>query len=146
VPNPGRLEDPKPKLADRFDRSAHWLLLAVIPLALIALVDLPTGWLLDDRRMDSALLVFTAASLWCAHSWRRFAGRVRAGGVALRPTRRKWVLEFASVAALLAMGATMGYLIGGWAPAVAFPATTIVLTAAVVAVAMWQRRQLIRGR
>jgi hypothetical protein len=147
VPNPGPIEHAK--LADLLDRSARQVVLAIIPIALIAVVDLSTGWLLDDRRMDIALLAITAMLIWSAYSFRRRAERLRSGDFGERPTRRKWLLELASLAALLAMCAGIGYLIGDWVPAIAFPAATIVLTAGAVAVGVRRgrrRRRLTAGR
>jgi hypothetical protein len=131
------------KFADRLERDARYLMLALIPIALIAIVDLSTGSLLDDRRIDIALLAGTAMAVWGAHSHRRMAERLRSGGFAERPTRRQWVLQLASVAVLLGLCAGMGYLIGGWVPAVLLPAATIILTAGSAAVGIRRRRRIV---
>jgi hypothetical protein len=141
VPDPGPIE--RSKFADRLDRSVRHLVLALIPIALIAVVDLSTGSLIDDRRIDIALLAATAMGLWGAYSLGRIAGRFRAGNVGWRNTRRQWVLQLASVAVLLGLCAGMGYLIGGWVPAVLLPAVTIVLTAGSAAVGIRRRRRIV---
>jgi hypothetical protein len=139
-------KDPSPsertKVADRLDRSARHLLLAIIPTALIPAVDLPTGWLTGDRRIDIALLAAVAMALWRAYSLRRLARRLRSGEVARRPTRRRWVLSLASMAPPLALSAGIGYLIGGWVPALVVPSATIVLMAGSAAIGIRRRRRI----
>ena len=144
MPDPGPIE--RTKFAGRLERDAGYLMLALIAIALIAIVDLSTGSLLDDRRMDVALLALTAMAFWGAHSLRRIAERLRSGDLARRPTRRQWALDLASIATLLAVCAGVGYLVGGWVAAVALPTATIVLTAAAAAVGLRRRRRMATGR
>ena len=144
MPEPGPVD--RREFADRLDRSTRYLVLAIIPIALIAVVDLTTGWLIDERRMDIALLAAVAMVLWGAYSFRRLAGRLRAGDFGRRPTRRKWVIELVETAVLLAVCAAIGYLIGGWVPAVVLPAAVIVVTAGSTAVGIRRRRRIATGR
>lgn len=143
------MQDPSPaertQVAERFDRYARHVLLAIIPIALIAAVDLPTGWLIDDRRIDIALLAAVAMALWGAYSLRRLGSRLRAGEPARRPTRRSWVLSLTSMAATLALTAVIGYLIGGWVAAVVLPSATIVLMAVSAAIGIRRRRRITAG-
>jgi hypothetical protein len=132
-------------MADRFDRYTRRIVLAMIPIALIAVVDLPTGWLLDDRRLDIALVAALGMGLWGVYSLRRFATRLRADDLPARPTRRRWVGSFASLAASLALSAGLGYLIGGWLPAVLLPSATLILMAGSVAVGLRRRRRIEAG-
>lgn len=143
------MQDPSPaertQVAERFDRYARHVLLAIIPIALIAAVDLPTGWLIDDRRIDIALLAAVAMALWGAYSLRRLGSRLRTGEFARRPTRRSWVLSLTSMAATLALTAVIGYLIGGWVAAVVLPSATIVLMAVSAAIGIRRRRRITAG-
>jgi hypothetical protein len=142
--------DPPPaeltKAADRFERSSRHLLLALIPIALLAAVDLATGWLTGDRRIAIALLVATAMAVWGAYSLRWLARRFRTGDVARPPTRQSSLFLFASIAASLALSAGFGYLIGGWVLAVLIPSATIVVIAASGVYGIRCGRRLTAGR
>jgi hypothetical protein len=76
VSDPGHAE--RIKLADRFDRYSRHVLLVIVPIAVIAALDLATGWLTGDRLIDVALLGAVALALWGAYSLRRLARRFRA--------------------------------------------------------------------
>jgi hypothetical protein len=67
------------RLADVFDRSARRSAVCAIPLALVALVDLATGALTGDSRLDVALLAAAAIALAAAFSLRRHSRRFRGG-------------------------------------------------------------------
>jgi peptidoglycan/LPS O-acetylase OafA/YrhL len=130
------------KFAERLNRYSRHAVLGVIPLALIAVIDLLTGSLTADRRIDYALLAAAAMGLWSAFAQRRLARRFRSGTFPQRATPMLVVKAVASVLLALALGVGMGYLIGGWVLAVVLPAAATVLIAFAV---FWGRRQR-RGR
>jgi hypothetical protein len=129
------------RLARRFDHYARLMLLPVIPLALIAAVDLPTGWIIDDRPSDIGLLIASALGLCGAYSVRHLGRRLRTGELTRRPARRSWMLSLASMAAALAAAAGVGYLIGGWVGAAAIPLATVALMAVSFTVGIRRRKR-----
>ncbi len=116
-------------LAGLLDKSARHMVIVVLFLAAIAAVDLATGSLLADKRLDLVLLGGTALGLWGAYSIRGTARRIRAGEPSERPSAARWAALVASYAASLAFAAAVGYLIGGWVVAVVLVSVVIVLTA-----------------
>src|SRR5437764_2011728 len=114
-------------LAAKLARYSRHAVLGVIPLAVIAAIDLITGSLTADRRIDYALLAATAMGLWSALAQRRLARRFRSGAFPQRPTPLLVVKAVASVVVSLAVSVGMGYLIGGWAFAVELPAAATAL-------------------
>jgi hypothetical protein len=126
------------KLAEKFNRYSRHAVLGVIPIALIAIVDLFTGSLTADRRIDYALLAAAAMGLWSAYSQRRLARRFRSGAFPQRATPMLVVKAVASTLLSLAVSAGMGYLIGGWVFAVVLPVAAIVLIAIAF---IWGKRQ-----
>jgi hypothetical protein len=126
------------RVADRLDRYARHFLWALVPLFLVALIDLPTGWLSRDRRIDVAVLVSSAMGLWAVHTIRRLSRRVRDG----TPWWPNWLLTVASVAVSLGASAGLGYLLLGSVGVIVLPSVTIVLTLVTVALGLWRRRQI----
>jgi hypothetical protein len=105
---------------------------------LIATIDVLTGSLTANRRIDYALLAAAAMGLSSAFWQRRFARRFRSGAFAQRATAMLVVKAVASVLVSLAVSVGMGYLIVGWVFAVVLPASATVLIAFAF---IWGRRQ-----
>jgi cell division protein FtsL len=135
-------EAARARLADRLERYARWSLLSVAPLALIGLVDLTTGWLVNDRRFDAALLALCVLAGLSVISQRRLARRLRAGELQDRATRLQWARAVLSTLLGLTFSAGVGYLIGGPFVAILLPAVTIVLVAYSVSRGLRKRRRL----
>jgi hypothetical protein len=102
------------KLAKKLNRYSRHAVLGVIPIALIAIIDLFTGSLTADRRIDYALLAAAPMGLWSAFWQRRFARRFRSGAFPERATPMLVVKAVASMGVSIAASVGMGYLIGGW--------------------------------
>jgi len=118
------------------------MLLGVVPLALIAVVDLATGALTGDRRVDIGLLAAAALAGTSVISQRRLARRLRANDFPRRATTAQWVRAAASILVGLAFSAGVGYLIGGWIVAILLPAVTVLLTGFGVVRGLRKRRRL----
>lgn len=129
-------------VADRLEKAGRHTVFIVIPLAVIAAVDLATGSLTGERRIDLVLLAAAAMSLWANVSIRRTARRIRSGESFERPGAARWISLVASSSVTLAFAVGVGYLIGGWVGAVVLPAFVIVVTAGSVAIGMRRRRRM----
>src|SRR5438309_400236 len=98
------------KLAHRFDRYARRSVVALLPIGVIALVDLATGSLLDGRRLDIGLLAAAALGLSGTVSLRRIARRIRSGELARRSTPALWRQTVISIVASLGFRSRPGVL------------------------------------
>jgi hypothetical protein len=127
--------------ANRLDKAARHIVIGVIPLAVIAVVDLASGSLMDDKRLDLVVLAGMATGLWGAFSTRKMARRIRSGEPAERPSTARLVAAIASTFLSLAFPAVVGYLVGGWVAAVVLLSFMIVLTACSIAIGLRRRRR-----
>jgi len=130
------------KLAHRFDRYARHSAVALLPIAVIALVDLATSSLLDDWRLDIGLLAAAALGLSGTVSLRRLARRLRSGEVPHRSTPALWVRAVTSTVASLDVSGGVGYLVGGTVLAIALPLATILLVGVSVGLGLRRRRRM----
>jgi hypothetical protein len=104
------------------------LLGVMIVFAAIAVADLATGFLLDDWRIDAALLAGCALGLWSFLEIRWLARKVRTNQVPRRLGTGRWSAIVAGCLLTLAFTAGMGYLTGGPRGAFLFLAGVIVLS------------------
>jgi hypothetical protein len=130
------------QLAARFERYARLSAVGVLPIAVIAVVDLVTGSLTANRRIDVALLAAAAMGLLSAMSTRRLARRFRLNDVPQRPSRSLWLRSLASLALSIAFTGGVGYLLGGWGAAIALAAVTFALIGGATLVGLRRRRRL----
>ncbi len=135
---PGRTTD-RDELARRFEKYARHSALGVIPIAVLAAVDLWTGWLTGEWRVDVALLAASGMAPWSAFSFRMLARRFRAGELAHKPAPARWVGYIVSLFGVLGVSAGIGYLVGGWIVGLLLPSLTVVLIAASAAVGIRRR-------
>jgi hypothetical protein len=112
-----------------------------VAMAGIGLADLFTGALLDEWRIDVALLIAAAMSVEGVFSRRRLAARLRHAETRRPATLRIWLGMASSVAMYVALGAVVGYLLAGWILAVAVPGATLALGAAALDFGLRQRRR-----
>jgi peptidoglycan/LPS O-acetylase OafA/YrhL len=117
---------------DRLEASARLTALAVVLLAALAVIDLATGSLVDEPRMDVGLLIACGLGLWGALGLLRIARRLRQGPMPPGMSAGQWVWFVGSSAVGLAVMIVVGYLFGGWWVAFGFPAAVLVTTAVVV--------------
>ena len=130
------------KLSSQLERFARLLAVALLPTAVIALVDLATGFLLDDRLLDIGLLAAAAAGLWEAVWLRRFARGLRSGDLPRRSAPVRWGRNVTGIVALLAVNAGIGYLLGGKVGGIALPLGTMLLVGVSAVIGRRMRRGL----
>jgi cytochrome bd-type quinol oxidase subunit 2 len=123
VPAPDRTAE-RERVAAMFERYGRRAWLWTLPLVVIAVVDLATGYLGAGRRIDLALLGASAMSFYSSFSIRRLGRRFRQPEMPTRATRWAWMRGILSILVTLAAGAGIGYLIGGLVVAVVLPAAT----------------------
>jgi hypothetical protein len=133
------------QIAARFDRYARLSAIGVLPIGLIAAIDLVTGSLIANRRMDIALLAAAGMGFCSAISTRRLARRFRRNDFPQRPTPSAWLRSLASLGLSIALTGGIGYLLGGWLVSVVLTAVTFVLVASSVAVGLRRRRRRLRA-
>jgi hypothetical protein len=127
----------------RFELEARrWVLLTLagaIPLAASAVVDLITGALIDDRRIDIALLVAVGLGIWGSLSFYALANRMKRSELPERmsPLTLAWLVFSLIVIALATAG--VGYLIAGWIGVGVFLGGLVVFTAVIAAYGARQR-------
>jgi drug/metabolite transporter (DMT)-like permease len=129
-----------------FERYGRRAWLGAVPLALIAVVDLATGDLTGDRRVDVALLAATAMVGYSTLSLRRLARRFREPEKPQRATAWMWIRGSVSLVAVFAATAGLGYLIGGTVAAIVLPSASLVLMLISVGIGLRRRRELARVR
>lgn len=122
------------------ERYGRHIWLGIIPLALIAAVDLATGALTGDRRIDVALLAAAAMSVYSLVSQRRLARRLRDPDWPPRATPWMWVRGTASIAFSLAFCAGIGYLVGGVVAATLFVSGLVLLFLVIMVLARRKQR------
>ena len=132
--------------ADKLEKYGRRAILALVPLAVVAVVDFATGSLGGDRRGDVALLIVVALGLWAAYNTRRLARRFRSGALPERAKPAAWTRAAASVLVSLAFCVGVGYLLGGWTGAVLLSAVTTVLIGTAMGVGLRRRRRMGAGR
>lgn len=108
--------------------------LGVALLAVIAVIDLATGSLVDDKRMDAGLLLACGLGLSGALGARRVARRFREGPLPPGMSVGQWLWFAASSAMTVAVTGVVGYLIGGWWIATGIPAAVLATISVVVLV------------
>jgi hypothetical protein len=121
-------------------RLRHWGLL-LVPIVVVALVDLALGQPIDDSRIDVALLVAAAAGVYSVYSLHRAVGRIRGGRGGEQPTTITWIKLAASLLIGLACVAGFGYLLGGWTTAIVMATFVAISTAASLVVGLMLRRR-----
>jgi hypothetical protein len=95
------------------------LILASVTLGIfMAVLDLLTGAVVDDRRFDILVLSASGLALWGLLSMRRIARRVLSDELPIRPTPLWWAREAIASVALIGVLAGLGYLLGGRWPAI----------------------------
>lgn len=80
-----RLKAERAKVADRLDTMGRWMPVVMIPIALVALLDLATGWGANDRVIDLVLLGVVAFVIVDSFWLRRLARRMRSGELSPPP-------------------------------------------------------------
>lgn len=138
-------ERERENVANRLEKMVRHTPVLLAPFALVAVVDLVTGSVTGDSRIDVALLVAAALGLWGAYSTRQLARRLRSGNLPERATPTAWIRAAASMLVSLAVCAGVGYLLGGWTGAVLLSAVTIALIGVALGVGI-RRRRRIAGR
>jgi hypothetical protein len=126
------------KAARRADRTVRHGALGFIVIAAIAVIDLANGFLGESRRIDAALLALAAVFLGGALQVRLAARQFGSKDFPPQPTPARLTAIVLLGLASLVLSAAVGYLIGGWFPAVLLP-TMVVLTAGLVGLAMLRR-------
>ncbi len=135
-------EAEREKLAKRFERHSRHTLFAIVPIGLIAVIDLATGSLTGDHNIDYGLLAITAMSLYSVFLLRRLAGRFRRNDFPQRATPMLWLKSIGSIVTSLAVSAGIGYLVGGWVLAVVIPMGAAVTITIAVVVGRRRRRRV----
>jgi hypothetical protein len=130
------------KLASQLERFARHLPVALLPTAVIGLVDLATGFLLDDRLLDIGLLAAAVAGLWQAVRFRRFARGLRSDELPRRSAPVRWGRNVTGIVALLAVNAGIGYLVAGTVGGIALSLGTMLLVGASAVLGLRMRRRL----
>jgi uncharacterized membrane protein len=133
-------------VANRLEKMVRHTPVLLAPLALVAVVDLVTGSVTGDSRIDVVLLLAAAAGLWSAYSTRRLAGRFRRDDFPQRATPLVWARAVISLAASFGFCAGVGYLIGGWVAAVVLPTAMTILIAVSFASGRRRRRRVLAER
>jgi hypothetical protein len=126
--------------ADKLEQSIRFVPVAVILGMVLVGVDLVTGAIFDDWRIDLLVLACCALGLWVFLSLRQIAGWVRTNQVPPRPGPGTWVSWTAGSALSVSITAGLGYLIGGLWLAVLLPAAEIVFIAILTARSVRRRR------
>jgi hypothetical protein len=129
-------DDPRKRkeAADRLEYAARTTALTVPLFALLAVIDLATSSLVDDKRMDAGLLIACGLSLSAALGLRGVARRLRRGPLPPASVGR-WLWIAASWAVTLVAMVLVGYVFGGWWIAIGLPAALLATTGVVVLVA-----------
>ena len=112
-----------------------------VAMACLAVADLVTGSLVDNWRIDVALLASAAMVISGVYSRRRMAARLRHGEMRGPMTLRIWIREVGSVAMLVVFIGAVGYLLGGSLVAIALPAAALAMVAVAVAIGFRRRRR-----
>lgn len=113
--------------ADKLMRTMRPVLVALVILGALAVVDLFTGSVMDDRQIDAVLLAGCALSLWGFFEMRWVANRIRTNQVQRPLGVGRWLLIVTGSLLTLVFVAAMGYVTGG-------PWLAVVLVGAVFAV------------
>jgi hypothetical protein len=130
------------KLARRFDKSARLAAIGLTPTLLVAVVDLATGALIDDRRLDLVLLASAGLGLSGAVSLRGFARRVRNDALPRESSPGLWARTAISILASVGVSSAIGYLVGGTVLAVAVPLALLLLSGVPVAIGLRRHRRM----
>jgi hypothetical protein len=128
----------------QFERLAQRSLrttLVTIPVALLALIDLLTGWPIGGIwEIDVALLVAVGMGIWGSWSLDRFARRMRKSQLPTEMTPLLLARTLFSIAATVALTGGIGYLLAGWIGAAALLALEGITTGVGVAIGLRRRK------
>jgi len=133
------------EVADKLIASMRPVLVLLLVFGVLALVDLFTGSVIDDRLVDSLLLAGCALAAWGFFEMRWVANRIRTNQVPRRLGVGRWVLIIAGSVLTLALAAGMGYATGGPWLAVALVAAVIALVAIGIVHGWLQRKRMQRA-
>jgi hypothetical protein len=133
---------------EKMERRVRRLWVLLIPLVVVAAIDLVTGEPIRDRRVDLAALTGAALQAWGHVAVTRVLRRKRSGIAEQRPSRVAYARGAASSVLSLAVSSGVGYVLFGWVGAVAILVATLVAGGLSVAAAFWiraRRRPPTRG-
>ena len=117
------------------------MLVAMLVFGALAVVDLLTGFLLDDWCFDVLILAGCAFGVWGFLELRWLAGRVRANQIPRQLSVVRWLGIVASSVLCVGLVAGIGYMVGGSWLAVVFVAPLIVLVSSAVVSGVRHRRR-----
>jgi hypothetical protein len=111
------------EIADKLTGMTRPMLVGIFVLGVIAVLDLFTGFLLDDWRYDAVILAGCVLGLWGFFELRWLAGRVRTNQVPRQLGVFRWFVIAAGTLLGFGLIAAEGYVIGGlWVAVVLFSA------------------------
>jgi hypothetical protein len=110
-------------------------------LVAVAVADLFTGSLIDNKRIDVALLALAAMIVSGVFSRRRLAARFRRGEMRGPATPRTYIRFGLKEAMSLVFVGAVGYLLGGWIVAIILPALALATGAVAVGIGLRRRRR-----
>jgi uncharacterized membrane protein len=129
------------KAAVQFDKGARIAAFGVISFAAIAVIDFATGSLTNDRRIDTGFLAMAALSLSGVFQLRGLARTFRSDDFPPKATPTRWLAVVVSMVITLGFSGGIGYLVDGWALAIALPSITVVLTVFSIGLGLRRRRR-----
>ncbi len=130
------------EVAAKLIGSIRPLIVVMTFLGALAVVDLFTGFLIDDRQFDALLLAGCALALWGFLEMRWVANRIRTNQVQRPLGVGRWFLMITGTLLTLGFVAGMGYVIGGPWSAVALLGAVIAVTAIGIVRGRRQRRRM----
>ena len=98
-----------------------------LPIVVMALADLATAFLIDDRWLDIGLLLAAALGLLGAVWLRRLVRGLRSGELPRASSPVRWGRNVIGIGAVLGVSAGIGYLFGGPLVGIALPLATVLL-------------------
>lgn len=134
------LQESRVEAAAKLERIAWVGTLVAGWIALVGVIELVTGSLMDDRRFALAMLGCAALGAVGSFSTRRLASRLRRDERIVEASRGRIAGSVAAVAAALAVGAALGYLVGGWMLAVVIPTLTVMLVGTGIVLGVRRRK------
>ena len=128
------------ELANKLERSNRVVIAGLIIWMAIVVVDVFTGWMFDNRRVDLALLAACVAVVATLMLLRRVGKKLRLDAAPRRPDTRTSVATIATLGLSVATTVLIGYLFGGWTLAIVLTTLEIVLMGVSWAHAVRQKR------